>query len=52
MDSEEPELNPAMAETDSEKTNESVQISRPAFAVDKRPPIPKKLADRLKEVQP
>ena len=37
MDSKEPELNPTLAETDSEKTNESVQINRPEFAVDKRP---------------
>jgi hypothetical protein len=37
MNNQEPELNPALAETDSAKTDESVQISRPEIPADKHP---------------
>jgi hypothetical protein len=37
MDSEELELNRTLAETDSAKTEESVQVSRPEIPVDEHP---------------
>jgi hypothetical protein len=55
MDSKEPELNPTLADTDStdsEKTNESVQISRPEFAVDKRPSYLRSRQITLKKFTP
>jgi hypothetical protein len=52
MDSKEPELNPTPAETDSEKTNESVQIGRLEFAVDKRPSYLRSRQIALKKFSP
>jgi hypothetical protein len=52
MDNKEPELNPPLAETDSEKTNESVQISTPEFAVDKRPSYLRSRQIALKKFSP
>jgi hypothetical protein len=37
MNNQEPELNPVLAETESAKTDESVQISRPEIPADKHP---------------
>ena len=52
MDSEAPELNPTLAETDSEKTNESVQSSRSEFPVDKRPSYLRSRQIALKKFSP
>jgi hypothetical protein len=37
MNNQEPKLEPMSAETDSAKTNESIQISRPEIPMDERP---------------
>ena len=37
MNNQEPKLEPMPAETDSAKTNESIQISRPEIPMDERP---------------
>jgi hypothetical protein len=52
MDSEAAELNPTLAETDSAKTNESAQNSRPQIPVDKHPLYLRSRQIALKKFRP
>ena len=52
MESEEPELNPTLAETDSAKTNESVQNIKPQTPVDKHPLYLRSRQIALKKFRP
>lgn len=52
MNSEEPELNPTLAETDSAKRNESAQISRPEIPADMHPSYLRSRKIALKKFRP